>query len=77
MSTEEAIEGVEQVGHSNAMNTESWRRDAIHRIETGTTPTPEQVYVQRPSRTHAGRVAGVVAIILVGLIALQTWLVGA
>jgi len=78
MSTEEAISGVEQVGHSNAMGSEEWRKDAIHRIETGvvTTPTHEQVYVQRPSRRHSGWVGTVVGVGLLGLIVLQIILGG-
>ena len=75
MSDEEVAFGIT---HNDHCDTELWRIEQVKRIETGavTTPTHEQVYVQRPSRTHAGRVAGVVAIVLVGLIALQTWLIG-
>jgi len=75
VSDEEVAFGIT---HNDHCGTEEWRKDAIHRIETGavTTPTHEQEYVQRPSRTHAGRVAGVVAVVLLGLIALQTWLIG-
>lgn len=73
MSTEEAIEGVEQVGHSNAMNTESWRKDAIRRIETGTVLLPPELVIPvnfNKSRRHSGWVTVIVGVILLGLFVL-------
>jgi hypothetical protein len=47
------------ITHNDHMGTEFWRRDAVHRVETGTVPnflppelTPdERDYMDRPSRT--------------------------